>query len=403
MEHIIIIGGGGTGAALAHDLVLRGFRVSLFEKGELLSGTTGRHHGLLHSGARYVVHDPIAARECFQENQILRRIAPESIESNDGLFIALDEGDSEYSRNFLEKCRACDIPTRKLSPQQALALEPELNPALKMAVQVPDATMDAWRLPLQFFATAKAHGARIQNFTEVIDLNQTAGSLNGIRVCDHKTHREYDVNGDMVVNAAGAWAGKICGLAGIQLPIQPGPGVMVALHGRLTNMIVNRLHPAGQGDIIVPQRNLSILGTSIWLADDPESIDIPQEHISEMVTLCSRLVPAVKDASIRSAWQAVRPLIVQENGKSAQEISRAFDCYDHQQRDNLSGFVSIIGGKATTLRAMAEKTADLICRKIDRDLPCRTASYKLLPYRAYYKPKKVGSRFRVQGSKVKNK
>ena len=72
MEHIIIIGGGGTGAALAHDLVLRGFRVSLFEKGELLSGTTGRHHGLLHSGARYAVHDSIAAQECFQENQILR-------------------------------------------------------------------------------------------------------------------------------------------------------------------------------------------------------------------------------------------------------------------------------------------------------------------------------------------
>ena len=61
MEHIIIIGGGGTGAALAHDLTLRGFKVSLFERGELLSGATGRHHGLLHSGARYAVHDPVAA------------------------------------------------------------------------------------------------------------------------------------------------------------------------------------------------------------------------------------------------------------------------------------------------------------------------------------------------------
>jgi len=57
MERVIIIGGGGTGAAIAHDLVLRGFDVSLFERGELLSGTTGRHHGLLHSGARYAVHD----------------------------------------------------------------------------------------------------------------------------------------------------------------------------------------------------------------------------------------------------------------------------------------------------------------------------------------------------------
>ena len=61
MEHIVIIGGGGTGAALAHDLALRGFQVSLFERGELLSGTTGRHHGLLHSGGRYAVDDPPAA------------------------------------------------------------------------------------------------------------------------------------------------------------------------------------------------------------------------------------------------------------------------------------------------------------------------------------------------------
>ena len=385
MEHIIIIGGGGTGAALAHDLVLRGFRVSLFEKGELLSGTTGRHHGLLHSGARYVVHDPVAARECFQENQILRSIAPESFESNDGLFIAIDESDLHYGRMFSSECRQCGIPTRKLSPQQALTLEPELNPALKLAFQVPDATMDAWRLPLQFFATAKANGARIHHFSEVIELKQSAGTLTGVRIFDHKTQREYEVGGDMVINAGGPWAGKICHLAGVQLPIQPGPGVMVALQGRLTNMIINRLHPAGQGDIVVPQRNLTILGTSIWLADDPENIVIPKKHISEMVDLCSSMLPAVKNASIRSAWHAVRPLIAQEQVNSAQEISRAFDCYDHGQRDNLQGFVSIIGGKATTLRAMAEKTADLICQMLAREIPCRTASYKLLPYRMYYK------------------
>ena len=84
MEKIIIIGGGGTGAALAHDLSLRGFSVSLFEKGPLLSGTTGRHHGLLHSGARYAVNDPEAARECIEENTILRKIAPDALEQNGG-------------------------------------------------------------------------------------------------------------------------------------------------------------------------------------------------------------------------------------------------------------------------------------------------------------------------------
>ena len=170
MEHVIIIGGGGTGAAIAHDLALRGFGVSPFERGELLSGTTGRHHGLLHSGARYAAHDPAAARECIQENRILRQIAPQAIEQNDGLFVALDEADLAYTSSFLETCGACGIPIKELTAKQALALEPELNPALKTAVQVPDATIDAWRLPLHFLATARANGARSHNFSEVIGM-----------------------------------------------------------------------------------------------------------------------------------------------------------------------------------------------------------------------------------------
>ncbi len=74
--HVVIVGGGGTGGAVAHDLILRGLRVTLVERGEITSGTTGRHHGLLHSGARYAVKDRESAVECIEENQLLRRIAP---------------------------------------------------------------------------------------------------------------------------------------------------------------------------------------------------------------------------------------------------------------------------------------------------------------------------------------
>ena len=123
-EHIIVVGAGGTGAALAHDLTLRGYKVTVFEKGELVSGTTGRHHGLLHSGARYAVHDPEAAKKCLQENRILKRIAPDAIEKNDGLFVAVDEEDMAYRQSFLNGCKACRIPTTELHPERALALEP---------------------------------------------------------------------------------------------------------------------------------------------------------------------------------------------------------------------------------------------------------------------------------------
>ena len=89
--HVLIVGGGGTGGALAHDLALRGIKVTLVERGEFTSGTTGRHHGLLHSGARYAVNDQESAVECIEENTILRRICPGSFEENDGLFVALSD------------------------------------------------------------------------------------------------------------------------------------------------------------------------------------------------------------------------------------------------------------------------------------------------------------------------
>jgi glycerol-3-phosphate dehydrogenase len=206
-----------------------------------------------------------------------------------------------------------------------------------------------------------------------------------VRIFDHQAGREYDVQGDLFVNAAGAWAGKICALADIQLPVQPGPGVMVAVNARLTNMVINRLHQAGEGDIIVPQRELSILGTSLWLAEDPDAIKLPSDHARQIMELCAHMVPAVKDAAIRSVWFASRPLIKQTQAKEPQQISRTFDCYDHKQRDDLEGLVSVIGGKATTLRAMAEKTADLICRKTGRNIACKTATERLLHYRHFYK------------------
>src|SRR5918995_2699531 len=171
---VVIVGGGGTGGALAHDLVLRGLQITLVERGELTSGTTGRHHGLLHSGARYAVNDPESAVECIAENRILRQIAPGSFEENGGLFVALTEEDMDYKPGFLTACAACDIPARELRPAEALALEPGLNPALKAAVWVPDATMDAMRLPLRFFASARRNGAVLRPFAEVTGL-LTAG------------------------------------------------------------------------------------------------------------------------------------------------------------------------------------------------------------------------------------
>src|SRR5687767_11119990 len=89
----LIIGSGSTGSALAHDLALRGLAVTVVERGEIASGTTGRNHGLLHSGGRYAVKDAESARECIAERDTLARIALEVLELNGGLFVALTEED----------------------------------------------------------------------------------------------------------------------------------------------------------------------------------------------------------------------------------------------------------------------------------------------------------------------
>ena len=112
--HVLIVGGGGAGGAIAHDLALRGLRVTLVERGEVVSGTTGRDHGLLHSGARYATTERATAIECVAENKILRRIAPGSFEENDGLFVALTDEDADFERQFLEGCWQCAVPTHRI-------------------------------------------------------------------------------------------------------------------------------------------------------------------------------------------------------------------------------------------------------------------------------------------------
>ncbi|HHP7236163.1 MAG TPA: FAD-dependent oxidoreductase [Desulfobacterales bacterium] len=394
MEHVLVIGG-GIGSAIAHDLTLRGFRVTLLEKGELLCGATGRHHGLLHSGARYVLHDIATARECIQENKILRRIVPAALEQNDGLFVALDDADMDWLQPFLEGCRTAGIPVEVLSAARALQLEPRLTNDLKAAVRVPDAVMDAWRLPLHFFAAAKAGGAAIRPFNEVVAIRVQDRTAVGVVALDHCTHREYTVTADLIVNAAGAWAGKIAALVGVEIPVRPVPGVMVGVPARLTDMVINRLHPAGDGDIIVPQRKLSLLGTSAWLAQDPDRIDLPRQHVREMIELCARMVPQIRKLPVHSAWSAARPLIVEDPDQPPTRIPRTFDCVDHADRDNLEGFVSVLGGKATTMRAMAEKTVDLVCAKTGRAVPCSTRHTPLPPYRTYFHTNRSARRRRA--------
>ena len=382
--HVLIVGGGATGGGVAHDLALRGVRVTLVERGELTSGTSGRHHGLLHSGGRYAVGDRESAVECIRESTILKRIAPGSFEENGGLFVAVCDEDMEYLEPFLDACADAGIPAQRLTPEHALREEPNLNPEVKAAVRVPDATVDPMRLILRFFATAQRNGAQIRPYMEVKDLCVHDGRVCGALLHDHATGQEGEISADLVVNAAGPWSDKIAAMAGVSVPMTPSPGVLLALRGRLCNMVINRMHKSGDGDIVVPQRGLSVVGTTSWVVDDPDELTVPEDHVERMYVEGSKLIPAVRSAPRRAAWSAARPLVGATGSGSDRELSRTFQTFDHQQTDGVEGFVTITGGKSTTLRGMAELCADLACRKLGIDEPCRTRDTVLLPHTAYY-------------------
>jgi len=116
---------------------------------------------------------------------ILRKIMPDLLELNDGLFVAITEVDLAFKERFLEGCAACRIPAREISVEHALAMEPFLNPKVLAAVQVRDGVFEPFRFCLAFLATALENGAVVRTYTEVTDLRFALFGQECVRRQDH--------------------------------------------------------------------------------------------------------------------------------------------------------------------------------------------------------------------------
>ncbi len=382
--YAIVIGAGFTGCAIAHDLALRGFQVTVLERGEVASGTSGRTHGLLHSGGRYCVTDKESAIECIQENILLRKIAKQCIEFNGGFFVALNESDLAFAPLWEQGAQQCGIPFEKVPVKELLRIEPNFSPNILAAYSAPDGAFDPLRLALAFAATAKKNGARFHTFHQVEGLLLDGkGTVVGAKVWDRAADKRYEQRCDIVVNATGAWAGEITQMAKASVSVTPTPGVMVAYDQRLINHVINRLAAPGDGDIIIPQRRMMCIGTTSFEVTDVDYIPIYEDQVEDMQRCAIELVPAVAKTSKRGIWMSARPLV----GSSAdgRSLARTFKCFDHKDIDNIDGIVTITGGKATTCRAMAETTVDVVCRKLGINTPCTTKEVVLDSYREYYR------------------
>jgi glycerol-3-phosphate dehydrogenase len=170
---------------------------------------------------------------------------------------------------------------------------------------------------------------------------------------------------------------------------------MVAVRGRHSNRVINRLHASGDGDLIVPQRTMTVVGTKTWTAGDPEELTIPEGAVESILREAATLLPAIGRAEVGARWAVAQPrmdgAVAEKRGVrrtragagpgSAHEIR----CIDHATGTKpIEGFVTVVGGDATRLRAAAEAAADVVCAKLGFDRFCQTADYVLLPHTAWY-------------------
>lgn len=374
---ILVIGGGATGTGVAWDAALRGFRTTLVEKRDLTHGTTGRYHGLLHSGARYVLKDARSAAECIRENRILRRTHTHCIEDTGGFFVVTPEDESNYPDQFAAACSRLDIPCTPIPVTSALRREPLLNPRISRVFELPDAAADSF---LAAHATAQAAslaGAQLLPYHEVTGLILSGGdgnlSVTGASILDTVSGEEARIDADMVISAAGAWAGRIAALAGIQVSMILGKGVMLATNCRLTNTVINRCKMPGDGDILVPIHTVSVIGTTDEQVTDPESLPIEQREVDLVLSEGDKLVPGLSRSRILRAWAGVRPLYQDNFDGHSRDATRSTALLDHKQRDGVGGFLTITGGKWTTFRLMAQSAVDAACAQLGVSRPCVTA------------------------------
>ena len=336
---ILVIGGGATGCGVLHDLAQRGFACTLVERGDLGEGTTGRYHGLLHSGARYAVKDPQAARECSEENRILRRIMPFCLEDTGGFFVLTQWDDPDYVPAFLQGCQDAGIPVEELDTGVMLRHEPALNPQISRCFRVPDAAADSFLAADANAEAARQRGARVLKYHPVERLVMNGSRLCGAVCRDLARDHLVQINADLVVNASGAWAGQIAALAGAAVKDHPWE----RQHAR-------RKLPGGQyGD--QPLQNAfgrRLAGADPYCGGDghhryprprPGSFRHRALGGGADARRGEKIVPGFRSLRFLRAWAGVRPLYVEtpEASEGDRELSRAYVLLDHASRDGVEG------------------------------------------------------------------
>jgi glycerol-3-phosphate dehydrogenase len=372
---IVVIGGGVTGAAIARDAVLRGFKVALLEKGDFASGTSSRSSKLVHGGLRYLRHMKFGlVFGALRERWILMRNAPRLVKRL--TFLIPVYKDTKTSKLMLSMgLWLYDILAlfrtprfhEWLSPERALELEPALKKdRLAGAGLYADCATDDARLVLALIKDAWSRGALVANYTKVVGFEKSGGKIVAVRALDLASGTEFSVEGKITVNSTGPWSDSLRKLddPSSEPKLRPAKGVhMIVPRERLGNREAVVIESArdGRSMFAIPWGNLSLVGTTDTdYKGDLDHVGASEEDILYLLEALNRTYPEshITNEDIISLYASVRPLAA-ELGVSEDAVSR-----DQLIFENSSGLISIIGGKLTTQRTMAKALVDQVSVKL---------------------------------------
>ena len=382
---VVVIGGGIIGAGIARDAALRGLRVGLFEKRDFGSGTTAGSTRLIHGGLRYLeMLDFRLVRMDLRERETLLRIAPHLVRPLE-FIMPFYRSSFFYRAKMRIGMKLYDLLSydkslpryRFLSASELKVLEPNLRQqGLQGAAVYFDAQVNSpERLCLENIIDAREHGALTFNYAEVTGALRIGDSIRGVRVRDllSDDQAEFEVKSRIVINASGAWFDRVAGIltAPVSKQIRTTKGVHIACPPVTNRAVVVFSTIDGRLMFVIPWLGYSWLGTTDTdFKDDPARVQANTEDVDYMLRSIKDYFPTLDTERIYFSNAGVRALVKEKGSESS--VSRMHRITDGA-RSGASNLISVLGGKITGYRAIAEEATDAVCAKLDVTASCQTA------------------------------
>ena len=393
---ILIVGGGITGAGVAVDAVARGYKVGLVDKGDFASGTSSKSTKLVHGGIRYLPQFDFAlVREALTERGLLTRNAPFLVQPLAFVLPIYKDAKRPLGTPIVPPfgigmgylIRAGLVMYDVLAGRLGVGLHKHITlesaeraipclktEGLKNVFIYYDAQTDDTRLTNAVIRTAADRGALIASYSEVTGFDQENGKITRAHVRDTLSGREVTVNAGTVVNAAGVFAGRVEMLAGSeaesQVHIKPAKGIHLTMPRSALNMkgrtaVVLPETEDGRLLFIVPWGPRVTVGTTDTPGGDIDAPRAEKDEIEYLLRHVNRYMKCnVTEADVISAWAGYRPLVSSRKPDAASSrLSRS-----HVVVDGPGGMVTIVGGKLTTYRRMAQDTLDHIAHRTGKPI-----------------------------------